>query len=125
MLFMNEYEIDEAVRRHTHDPILAEATRFLQEFKNEVNAHSDGWAYWQPAIRSAKQLMTLISVAQRNPQWDEIDLETKETMFLRALFPIKSFMTRRGFAAGMRMPLVKSHETRMAEFFGQPRSLFP
>jgi hypothetical protein len=103
---MNEYEIDEAARRYAHDPILGKASRFLQEFKDEVNAHSDGWAYWKPAMISAGKLMTLIRSARSNAEWDEAGERAKEKMFLKALTPIKSFMTRRGLAAGMRMPLV-------------------
>jgi hypothetical protein len=103
---MNKYEIDEAARCYATDPILGKASRFLQEFKDEVNAHSDGWAYWKPAMISAAKLMTLIRSARNNPEWDEAGEPAKEKMFLKALIPIKSFMTRRGLAAGMRMPLV-------------------
>jgi len=106
VLFMNEYEIDEAARCYAHDPILGKASRFLQEFKDEVNAHSDGWAYWKPAMTSAGKLMTLIGSVRGNHEWDGIDEPTKEKMFLKALTPIKCFMTRRGLAAGMRMPAV-------------------
>jgi hypothetical protein len=110
VLFMNEYEIDEAARCCMHDPVLSKATRFLQEFKNEVNAHSDGWAYWKPAMASAGKLMTLIRSARRNPEWVEAGERTQEKMFLKALTPIRSFTTRRGFAAGMRMPLVQCED---------------
>jgi hypothetical protein len=37
---------------------------------------------------------------------DGIDEQAKEKIFLKALTPIKCFMTRRGLAAGMRMPPV-------------------
>jgi hypothetical protein len=106
ILCMNEYEIDEAARCYADDPVLGKASRFLQEFKDEVNAHSDGWAYWKPAMTSAGKLMTLIGSVRGNHEWDGIDQQTKEKMFLKALTPIKCFMTRRGLAAGMRMPPV-------------------
>jgi hypothetical protein len=106
VLFMNEYEIDEAARCYAHDPILGKASRFLQEFKDEVNAHSDGWAYWKPAMTSAGKLMTLIRSVRGKPEWDGIHEQAKEKIFLKALTPIKCFMTRRGLAAGMRMPPV-------------------
>jgi hypothetical protein len=106
IVFMNEYEIDEAARRYADDPILGKASRFLQEFRDEVNAHSDGWAYWKPAITSAGKLMALIQSVQGSPEWDGIDEQAKGKMFLKALTPIKCFMTRRGLAAGMRMPPV-------------------
>ena len=60
MLFMNEYDIEMAVRRNTSHPVLRKATSFLLEFKEEVNGHSDGWAYWSAPVRSAAKLMTLI-----------------------------------------------------------------
>jgi len=106
ILFMNEYEIDEAAQCYADDPVLGKASRFLQEFKDEVNAHKDGWAYWKPAMTSAGKLMTLIGSVRGNHEWDGIDEQTKEKMFLKALTPIKCFMTRRGLAAGMRMPAV-------------------
>jgi hypothetical protein len=104
VLFMNEYEIDEAARCYEHDPILGKASRFLQEFKDEVNSHSNRWGYWKPAMNSAGKLMTLIPSVRGNHEWDGIDEQAKEKMFLKALTPIKCFMTRRGLAAGMRMP---------------------
>ncbi len=72
VVFMNEYEIDEAARCYAHDPILGKASRFLQEFKNEVNAHSDGWAYWKPAMTSAGKLMTLIRSVRGTPNGMEL-----------------------------------------------------
>lgn len=116
VLFMNEYEIDEAVRRYADDPILGKASRFLQEFKDEVNAHSDGWAYWKPGMTSAGKLMTLIRSARDIPEWDAIDEKAKEKMFLKALTPIKCFMTRHGLAAGMRMPPVRRQNVEDRRF---------
>ena len=57
-------------------------------------------------MTSAGKLMTLIGSARGSPEWDGIDKQAKEKMFLKALIPIKCFMTRRGVAAGMRMPRV-------------------
>ena len=51
MLFMNTYEIDEAVDHYEHHPILARATRLLADLRNIVNANSDGWAYWRASWR--------------------------------------------------------------------------
>jgi hypothetical protein len=93
MQFMNEDEIDIAVRRYRGHPVLAIATRFLRAFKDEVNGHSDGWSYWVPPVRAARMLIELI----RRGTGTEADLR-------RALAPIKAFYTRRGTAAGMVMP---------------------
>ncbi len=99
MKFMNEMDIAEAARRHRGHPVLGPATRFLAEFKDQVNAHSDGWPYWSPPAKAAAKLMDLVDT---NP-WDEPKPVT-EADLRRALAPIKSFMTRRGLAAGMVMP---------------------
>jgi hypothetical protein len=97
MLFMNEYEIDRAVTRHQSHPVLSVATKFLSEFRDEVNAHSDGWCHWPAPLHAAAKLMTLV---EQNSQPTEADLK-------KALAPIKSFYTRRGYAAGMKYPEVK------------------
>lgn len=94
MHFMNHWDIDEAAERFRNHPVLSKATRFLAALRDEVDSHSDGWAYWGPPGRAANQLMTLIE----NP-----DAAT-EAAFKKALRPIKAFYTRRGVAAGMKFP---------------------
>jgi hypothetical protein len=49
-------------------------------------------------MTSAGKVMTLVRSVRDNPEWNGIDEQVKEKMFLKALIPIKSFMTRRGFA---------------------------
>lgn len=96
MRYMNEWDIQEAVQRYSDHPVLGKATRFLVDFRDEVNSHSDGWAYWRQPVNAAAKLMAL---------FDEPDAVTEKD-FTRALGPIRSFMTRRGIAAGMTMPHV-------------------
>lgn len=94
MLYMNDFDIEMAKRRIGNHPILGEAIRFLQDFKEEVDQHSDGWAYWRLPVASAAKLMTLI----QHP-------ETATMANLKAaLTPIKSFYTRHGHKAGMKLP---------------------
>jgi hypothetical protein len=100
MMFMNEWDIRETARRYAAHPALGPATTFLLEFMEEVNAHSDGWPYWSPPVRSAAKLMALINT--RDPR-----LVTPAHV-RRALGPIKSFMTRRGTGAGMTLPTLRS-----------------
>lgn len=103
MLFMNEYDIQTLRVRYALHPVLGPATRFLDEFKDEVNAHSDGWPYWSAPVKAAKQLIALIQshtvvyrpVADRPITADDVR---------KAIAPIKAFMTRRGKAAGMTLP---------------------
>lgn len=95
MQFMNSHEISEAMIRHRNHPILSKATQFLDAFKEEVDSHSDGWAHWSAPVKACDRLMTLIK---------EGNLNTTAADYQRALQPIRSFMTRRGFGAGMKMP---------------------
>jgi hypothetical protein len=96
MLFMNEWEIAEKRAQHAKHPALGPATQFLYEFMQEVNSHSDGWPYWSLPVKAAKNLIALIQ--RGNATIDEVQV---------ALRPIKSFMTRRGYKAGMSMPALQ------------------
>ena len=96
MKFMNEYDIEVAQRRNANHPVLSRASRFLGILKEEVNEHSDGWAYWAAPVRAAAKLMTLVE-----------SQDATEAQFKAALSPIKSFYTRRGIAAGMQYPEVQ------------------
>ena len=61
--WMNEFEIDQAVKMCGNHPVLREATEFLAGFRDEVNGHSDGgWHAWQVPARAAGQLMDLIAM---------------------------------------------------------------
>lgn len=104
MLFMNEWEIDRSVDAHRGDPVLGPATQFLRDFKDEVNRHSDGWPYWSPPVHAAAQLMTLIQDAGRS--WQNKPRPTMADV-QKALRPIKAFMTRRGYKAGMKLPTLQ------------------
>jgi hypothetical protein len=96
MMFMNEWDIERRNRELRFHPVLGPATQFLYDFQREVNQHSDGWPYWSAPVKAAKQLMILIERGEATPA------EVKA-----ALRPIKAFMTRRGTAAGMVLPVLK------------------
>ena len=98
MLFMNEMDINAAIFGRSNDPVLRKAVQFLVAFKDQVNEHSDGWAHWGPPVKAAAKLMTLI-------QTPPVTGATEKDLKL-ALAPIKAFYTRRGYAAGMQMPVV-------------------
>jgi hypothetical protein len=98
MLYMNDYEIERALRHYANHPVLGKATKFLADFKDEVDMHSDGWPYWAAPVRAAAKLMTLI----QHPT------QATEQAFRQALVPIRGFYTRRGNAAGMRFPTIRS-----------------
>jgi hypothetical protein len=112
MLFMNAYEVDEASYQFRTHPVLGPATRFLRDFRDEVNSHSDGWAYWNPPLRAAKKLMELIQAGQaneRNRYTNAPQVEITEAAFRKALAPIRAFYTRRGTKAGMAFPSIGGH----------------
>jgi len=87
MLFMNEYEIDEAVSYWQNHPLLGPASKLLAALRDIVNQNSDGWAYWSPPVRAAKMLQELLQAARRGEQ-------VTETEFKKALPPIKRFYSR-------------------------------
>lgn len=95
MLYMNDFDIEEAMRRWGSHPVLSRATRFLSEHAEQTNMHSDGWSSWRAPVLAARKLQELI---QRG------DPLTTESAYLKALVPIKAFYTRKGNAAGMKIP---------------------
>lgn len=99
MIYMNDFDIEEAVRRWESNPVLSRATRFLSAHAEQTNLHSDGWAHWSAPVKAAKNLQELI---QRG------DPSTTESAYLKALTPIKAFYTKRGKAAGMEFPVIRS-----------------
>jgi hypothetical protein len=105
-IFMNEYDIDDAMQTLNDDPVLGKAVRFLRDFRDEVNSHSDGWAYWRAPVAAAGQLMTLIKTGMdiRRGRGGIDPQQITDQMVAKAMGPIKSFMTRKGLAAGMQMP---------------------
>lgn len=105
LMYMNDYEIERAMQEFANDPVVGKAARFLNEFKDQVNQHSDGWAYWRPPVQAAAQLMRLIQVAQENKR-NYVEQPITEQQLMKALSPIKAFMTRRGNEAGMQMPVL-------------------
>lgn len=88
MLFMNTWEIDEAVSRHYRHPILGPAARLLRDLRDLVDSCSDGWAYWKAPVRAAKKLMELL---QDRGSITEAEARTR---LKRALTPIKAFVTK-------------------------------
>ena len=93
MMFMNEYEIEDALRRFepTETPNLATAAAALARLCLWTNRNSDGWPYWSKPIRASAKLQTLINSVDR---FDPVDASDKELR--AALSPIKAFLTRQG-----------------------------
>jgi hypothetical protein len=96
MLYMNTWEIAESKDRHKSHPVLSRAANFLARFEEEVNAHSDGWAYWSAPVKAARKLQELVSTRGESP--------VTEAQLTSAISPIRSFYTRIGYAVGMTFP---------------------
>lgn len=104
-MWMNRMDIEEAVELRRMLPNRHRAARFLKEFMDEVDQHSDGWPYWNPPAKAAKQLMEIVH--KRPDEYRGLKLEDVTPAQLnKALAPIKAFYTRRGYKAGMKLPVV-------------------
>lgn len=99
-MWMNRMDVDEAVLATRQYPVASRAARLLQSFVEEVDKVSDGWPYWKLPSNAAKQLMQLLSYYKpfKNHSGD-----ITETQLAKALVPIKSFYTRVGLKAGMKL----------------------
>lgn len=107
-MWMNRYEIERAVVHFARDPVLGPAARFLRAFQEEVDKISDGWPYWSPPSKAASRLMALLNAHLFAGMGGYPNLPAASAADVRrCLTPIKAFMTRRGTAAGMKMPEVK------------------
>lgn len=98
MRFMNELDIEDAVRRWWDHPILGPAVRTLDNLQSAANKMSDGWAYWPKSARAAAKLMELIERdgTSQYRHGDRPDVTMEE--YRKALRPIKAFRSRYGLS---------------------------
>jgi len=95
---MNEYDIDNAADLLSeHAPEIAPYAIFLRDWKDTVNANSDGWAYWRAGSACARKLSEMVETAvdclrRSDPMPVPAD-------FSKTLTPIRSFATRKGLEA--------------------------
>lgn len=94
MRFMNEWDIDQAVRQWASHPILGPATRTLANLRDAANANSDGWAYWPKPARAAARLMEMIERDGTNKYVTGPRHDVSVEEYRAALRPIKTFRTR-------------------------------
>lgn len=102
--WMNRGEVEDAMHRCANDPVLGPVTYFLYNFMEQVNDVSDGWHSWPLPARAASQLMDLIQSTGRMQYDPERPSQITVQQIVKAMAPIKAFMTRRGLKAGMVMP---------------------
>ena len=93
MLFMNDYEIQSALRSvdERETPNLAAAVVALARLADWADANSDGWHSWPKPCRAAKNLQALIQSVDRYRPTDVTAAEVK-----KAMVPVRSFLTRQG-----------------------------
>ena len=96
MRYMNNYDIERALRRYGSHPILGPATRTLANLAEWTNSHSDGWAYWPKPCRAAARLMELIEGDGTYFYAEAIEGNITVREYRKALVPIKAFRTRQG-----------------------------
>lgn len=93
MSFMNEYDIEDAVRAFTPEefPNNAKGARVLQNLMRWTNRNSDGWPYWSKPSKAAAKLQDILPSPYHYDAEDITDAELK-----KALTPIKRFLTTQG-----------------------------
>lgn len=89
-MWMNEYDIEEALNRTPEGTNLERGARVLYCLKNWTNENSDGWPYWKKPSNAAKKLMDILDTASRNRYAEDCS----EAELKAAFTPIKSFLTR-------------------------------
>lgn len=97
MAWMNEYEIEDALRLTSmfELPHARRAAEILSNLKDWTNRNSDGWPYWQKPARAADKLMTALhSSINASRRGDDVDMT--EADLKKAVTPIKAFLTRQG-----------------------------
>jgi len=91
MSWMNEWDIEEALRRfkNPETPNLYDGAMVLDRLAAFTNRNSDGWHVWNVPSNAAKNLQTLLTSVDR---WEPVDVTEAEID--KALRPIKAFYTR-------------------------------
>lgn len=96
MRYMNDWDLQQAIRRFTQDTVpnrLALAL-VVDNLREETNWVSDGWAYWPKPCRAASKAMELIE-STAYPEYERREREDITDAELRAAVrPIRSFLTR-------------------------------
>lgn len=97
MTWLNEYEVEEAVRLFRDDevPNLSAGAQALQALVNWTNSHSDGWPYWRLPSQAAKRLQQALYEARMQAYRDRVE-DISEADLKAALRPIKAFLTKQG-----------------------------
>lgn len=91
-MWMNQYDIEEAMMSHHDCPNVRKGVRLLYNLMQAVNEQSDGWPYWQAPSKAAEKLMDLLRTAG-NLNYGTHGKIT-DAQLKAAITPIKSMVTR-------------------------------
>lgn len=98
MRYMNEYDIDSALR--DYDPAIVPNRAYLalvvDALREWTNRNSDGWAYWPKPARAANRAMELIELTTTQELWRRQEVDATDAEVTAALRPIKALLTRQG-----------------------------
>lgn len=86
MLFMNTWEVDEAVARHAPQTVKGAAARLLAKVRDWADSNSDGWAHYPAPCRACRQMIELIE--EKDPG------KVTPVRFKKAAAAVKALFTR-------------------------------
>jgi hypothetical protein len=97
-MWMNEGDIEQMLDFTRYDaPEFAPYAQYLSDWKDVVNANSDGWPYWKGGSAAASKLMDALQKLMNSRRYgDEVP---DEDVFKKALSPIKACATRQKWEA--------------------------
>lgn len=89
MTWLNEYDIADATRRWSYDPVIGPAARTLHNLMRAVNSNSDGWPYWQAPRKASQKLQDFVALPPATR-------EEQREAYKAALTQVKRFRTKHG-----------------------------
>jgi hypothetical protein len=108
MLYMNDYDLDIALRRFAQGrtPNRLRLTVVVANLADWANDNSDGWAYWPKPARAAEKAMLLIRSTTNAENQEQESTDATDEEVTAALTPVKAFLTRQGVDHSLVIPRV-------------------
>lgn len=102
-MWMNTYDIDDAVEIIARRaPQFSKYAKFLADWRDTVNANSDGWAHWKGGTKPADTLSALLKAVVdhvRTGQFGRSKPLPTDAQFRKALAPIRAAATKHNLTA--------------------------
>lgn len=101
MKFMNDYDLDFAIRRFEVSPTprRLEVALLVDRLRQWTDSVSDGWAYWPKPCRAAAKAIALIESTTNAANDLQQRHDATEAEVIAAIAPIKAFLTRHNVRA--------------------------